>query len=277
MGKFENILIFSDIDGTYLGNGRRTVPRNEEAVRYFQSEGGLFTFATGRMEYTLLNAIPNLADLVSFPPLINNGTALYDYVNNVYEMPQPMERDSVRPMLEFAEKYYPEVGIRGSIYGFYLYAVENPRIMRDMSSVPTHTKKLPYAEWENLDLYKIVFRADPDTLIRMQKDLYETFGDRYEIILSEIEILEIQKRGVSKGSAINRVRERFRAEGNPKKIVCIGDYENDLEMLRAADFAACPSNAIDSVKAISNVSLCHCSDGAVADLIAYLEAHPELL
>ena len=60
MGKFENILIFSDIDGTYLGNGRRIIPRNEEAVRYFRSEGGLFTFATGRMEYTLLNAIPNL-------------------------------------------------------------------------------------------------------------------------------------------------------------------------------------------------------------------------
>ena len=277
MGKFENILIFSDIDGTYLGNGRRSVPRNEEAVRYFQSEGGLFTFATGRMEYTLLNAIPNLADLVSFPPLINNGTALYDYVNNAYTMKQAMERGSVRPMLEFAEKYYPEVGIRGSIYGFYLYAVENPRIMRDMSSVPTHTKKLPYEEWENLDLYKIVFRADPDTLIRMQKDLYEAFGDKYEIILSEIEILEIQKRGVSKGSAINRVRERFREEGNPKKIVCIGDYENDLEMLRAADFAACPSNAIDSVKAISDVCLCHCNDGAVADLIAYMDAHPELL
>lgn len=47
MGKFSGILICSDFDGT-LAVGRDISDENIKAIRYFQSEGGLFTVATGR-------------------------------------------------------------------------------------------------------------------------------------------------------------------------------------------------------------------------------------
>ena len=47
MGKFDGILICSDWDGTLFTNG--IIPeRSAEAIRYFQSEGGLFTVCSGR-------------------------------------------------------------------------------------------------------------------------------------------------------------------------------------------------------------------------------------
>ena len=49
MKKFENYIIVSDIDGTFLGKEGRMVPRNLEAIEYFKSEGGIFTFITGRI------------------------------------------------------------------------------------------------------------------------------------------------------------------------------------------------------------------------------------
>lgn len=50
-----------------------------------------------------------------------------------------------------------------------------------------------------------------------------------------------------------------------------GKYENDLDLLTHADIAACPENSIESVKKISKIQLCHCDDGAIADLIEKIE------
>ena len=49
MQKFKGILFCTDLDGTLLPtDGQEVSARNMEAIRYFQSEGGLFTLATGR-------------------------------------------------------------------------------------------------------------------------------------------------------------------------------------------------------------------------------------
>lgn len=54
-------------------------------------------------------------------------------------------------------------------------------------------------------------------------------------------------------------------------IVAAGDFDNDLEMLRQADFSACPSNAQSCVKAVSDLVLSNsCETDAIAELIDYL-------
>jgi hydroxymethylpyrimidine pyrophosphatase-like HAD family hydrolase len=55
------------------------------------------------------------------------------------------------------------------------------------------------------------------------------------------------------------------------KIYVCGDYENDLEMLRDADVAVCPENAIDSVKDVCDLCLCDHKQGVIADLIEHIE------
>ena len=59
---------------------------------------------------------------------------------------------------------------------------------------------------------------------------------------------------------------------NRKILVCVGDGENDLSMLRDADYAFTPGDAIVA-KYFPNV--CSCADGAVADVI--YEKIPALL
>ena len=49
MKKFEGILICSDLDGTLLRADKSVSKENLEAIRYFQREGGRFTFITGRV------------------------------------------------------------------------------------------------------------------------------------------------------------------------------------------------------------------------------------
>ena len=52
--------------------------------------------------------------------------------------------------------------------------------------------------------------------------------------------------------------------------VAVGDQENDLPMLLAADIAACPDNAVEAVKAVCSLRLCHHDEGCIADLIGRL-------
>lgn len=271
MGKFDHVLIFSDIDGTYLTEDRRLVPRNEEAVRRFCREGGTFTIATGRMEINTPMAIPNIKELANFPVLLSNGANVYDFREGRSMHSFFMEPETVKPLLDFAVKKYPSVGIRATVPGGFLYPEEHPMLQRDSRKNPWDYHKKPVEEWDISRIYKVVFRAESDVLLEMQRDMTRLFGDTVEIILSEFEILEAQRKGVSKGSTINMLRRELERQGTPKRIYCIGDYENDLEMLKAADVAACPSNAIDSVKAIADVILCDCRDGAIADLIEYIE------
>ena len=94
----------------------------------------------------------------------------------------------------------------------------------------------------------------------------QTWRGEYEVIFSNDNLLELTARGATKGDMARRMKDRFGCH----TLVCAGDHMNDLTMLRVADRAFCPSNAVEAVKAEAYV-VGHCQDGAIADMIAVLE------
>ena len=76
MGKFDGILLCTDLDDTLLTTDKRVSDENSKAIEYFKSEGGLFTFATGRVPQgakLMLNYVHPNAPMVCF-----NGAAIYE-------------------------------------------------------------------------------------------------------------------------------------------------------------------------------------------------------
>jgi len=76
MGKFDGIIIVSDIDGTFLGRNGRLVPENLRAIEYFQKEGGSFTVATGREHFLVPPSIPDLDRICNIPMIACGFVAL---------------------------------------------------------------------------------------------------------------------------------------------------------------------------------------------------------
>lgn len=67
------------------------------------------------------------------------------------------------------------------------------------------------------------------------------------------------------------MKQYYAKRGLNLKTYAIGDYQNDLAMLQAADVACCPDNASLEVKRVCDQILCHHSQGAVAALIEKIQ------
>ena len=76
MGKFNGYLIGSDLDGTLLRKDKSISDENKAAIEYFKSEGGIFTFFTGRLP---IGARPVL-DMITPNGYVGcaNGAGIFD-------------------------------------------------------------------------------------------------------------------------------------------------------------------------------------------------------
>ena len=66
MGKFDGILICTDLDGTLYENDKTISSENKKAIEHFKSEDGYFTFITGRMPYYSVDAYNSVKPNVPF-------------------------------------------------------------------------------------------------------------------------------------------------------------------------------------------------------------------
>lgn len=276
MKRYEGIMIVSDLDGTFLDDKGHVVPRNIDAIRAFCAEGGLFTFATGRHHDHLPEAVPGVKGLVNMPVIVANGSYLYDFSTERVLAEVFMDVNLSRPVLQFARANYPRVGFRVSTPQGYLTDGRTDYMKKFVDYSKKHRSYLvevaPIEQWMQRLWYKLVFQGTCEELDALYADVKATFGeDAFEYNKSSATLFEMQKKGCSKGSMLRVLKETYEIlTGHPIKVYGVGDYENDLSTLSAADVAVCPANAHAAVKGISDMVLCSNDDGVIADLIGTL-------
>ena len=268
MGKFENIAILTDLDGTFFADGAKVVQRNLDAIEYFKSEGGLFSISTGRMHFNLDECIPGVEDLVNAPAILCNGTYLYDFKNNAVTCETFLDADIAYKTIQLVRNINFGGFIRGSAKRAYLVDSEDKRGREHLLSYRlTRFIEMPYSEWDTSDFYKIVFDDSAEALVELEKRLKTEFPGVYEYNRSRPTLLELQRSGITKASLLGEFREYYKKQGRDIVLYACGDNNNDEEMLRNADVAVCPSNASNEVKAICDMCLCSNNEGVLADLI----------
>ena len=268
--KFKGILIVSDIDGTFLGNGSRVVPENIEAIERFKAQGGLFTIASGRMYLNVKTVVPEPAKLLNAPAIMANGTCLYDFSAGEIIDYAPLDKDLTARALAWVRENFPTVGIRVSTLTGFVTDSLTGFIKKDLAPYPNTVRVITDGVWCPRDevWLKIVFRDEAQVLEDVRAGLEKRFPGAFEYGKSAMRYLEIQMSGCNKASMLVKLRKLAEDKLGRKVTVCAcGDYENDLAMLGAADISACPENAIDKVKNIADLCLCHCDNGFIAALI----------
>jgi hypothetical protein len=112
---------------------------------------------------------------------------------------------------------------------------------------------------------KMLFFQKEDVTPLVQKDLKEKFGDRFLFDLSWKEGIEVNDAGSGKGAAVKYLKEHL---GTPiHTTIGIGDYENDISLLKCADIGYAVENAIPSVKAVADRVTVKNTENAIAAII----------
>ncbi len=269
---FSDVLLTVDYDRTLTAPDSSIPVRNIEAIRYFMENGGAFTVNTGRslpMTQVFRDVVP-----VNAPLLLYNGSAAYDLqqekIMDAALIPLN-QRETIRRTMALFPALMVEVQGLDAHYIF----EENPlwdafseknhcawahaRPEDDLGPFLKFTIYAPLKSASLADLYggteeEIACFDQAEALLRRE------FGEFCEVFRAGPKILDIHAKGVSKAKAARALQQKL----GRKILVCVGDGENDLPMLRAADFAFTPA---DAFVAGEFEQVCCCAQGAVADVI----------
>ena len=115
------------------------------------------------------------------------------------------------------------------------------------------------AEPEKINMMFIPEKVREAVLLRLRA------LDGIEITYSNVDNIEINRRGCNKGTALVSLCAALGLD--PAETMAVGDNGNDLGMLRAAGLAAVVGNGIPAVKALADVVVAPCADDGFAEAV----------
>lgn len=273
MGKFENCLLASDIDGTLMENGYIN-PKNLEKIEYFMREGGYFSLCTGRSVGAISSVLSSFKSLS--PCVVANGCMIYDYQKEMilYQEIVPFkDYEIVRDICDFPL----DVGIEVHTGNRVLTVRRSAETDAHQIYESLETTTVTFEETLKYDWNKVLYTSDSlETREKLKAYVLSRFGDCGCDFVETIVYVEGVPRyyfeqlpkAVSKASAIIKLAELLGIEKG--SVYTIGDYYNDLEMIKLADIGAATSDAPEDVRKYADYVTCDCQSGAVADFIDFL-------
>ena len=266
MKKFSNMLICTDLDGTLLDDEKKISKENIEAIEYFKDNGGYFTFVTGRMPFFVKNIYKKICPNAPFGCI--NGGGLYDCEKQEYIWNQEMSRDVIS-MLECVEREMPSVGIQVNTPWHVFFSKESDAMVefRRVTGLPNlacgyNDVTEPFS--------KIVFACEEHEIVLLEQLLRShPMAERFDFIRSERTLFEILPKGINKGMAIKKLAEYLNIDIS--RTIAVGDYNNDVDMLKTAGVGIAVENACAEAKAVADYITVSNNDNAIAEIIRDIE------
>ncbi len=255
MGIFDGVLLCTDLDGT-LANGKEINRADADAVKYFKQNGGYFTISTGRV-FNYLTDILQIVTPNTYTITLNGAVIIDPKTAKIFK-----KGFLNRKYLDVVESI---ASYKKDIHEFYVYyedCQENVKFTFDNYDTWLDTIN------NSKKVHKIVFSfTDPDAAIEAMNSINKVYSDIFLCARSwptGLEILDIES---TKGQAVKLLKAELRA----KLLVCAGDFENDIPMIKAADIGYAVGNAHPSLKAVADRVTVPQSDGAISHIIKDLE------
>lgn len=266
MGKFDGILLCTDLDGTLLDSRSQVSEENSAAIEYFKSEGGSFTFVTGR--------VPHGAKLIrefvkpNMPIVVFNGGGIFDFDKDELLWGMYLDEES-KKVIEYVENTVPGLGLvvctdervyfpKMNKWVDDYYKLENfPLDNTPYQEIPEAWKKALFIIGEE-DMPQVIKAVEASGL-----------KDNYDFVRSCAFYYELLPKGASKGAGLMRLAELCGIDKD--KIIAVGDNENDISMLREAKIGVAVANATDTTKAAADLITVSNNEHAIAQIISDLE------
>ncbi|WP_291633986.1 Cof-type HAD-IIB family hydrolase, partial [Clostridium sp.] len=245
-------LICIDMDGTLLNDKKIISERNLRAIRLASKKGARIAVCTGRI-FTSADFFSDLLGVKS-PVIASNGAYIREKDRDevVYKATLGMEK--CMKLLSVFRQYgiYPHyytsdtVFTEKLIYSSSFYEEVNKTLPKDMQ-----VKIIVVKDWNETfqkyeaEIFKGVAVEEDLEKLKSAKDTVRDM-DEFEVVSSRFDNFEVMNKGVSKGSAVKILADYYGI--NSDQVICIGDSENDLTMIKYAGLGVAMANGDECVK-----------------------------
>lgn len=245
-----------DMDGTLLDDNKNISDRNHEALKMVQEKGIKLVVSTGRL-FTSANYYAELIGL-KVPVISSNGAYIREKDRDEVIYEAKLDVNKCKEIIKIAYKYGVRICFHTTTSIISTDTDDSTELYKKFNSI------LPLDGRIKIDIVKNwgeAFSKYKDSIIKcvVSTEEYEKLDKIREEILSIVDVeiassainnIEIMDKGVSKGKAVEILSSFYNI--NREEIICIGDNENDVSMLKFAGLGVAMGNADDKVKSIAD-------------------------
>jgi hypothetical protein len=257
-------LIALDIDGTLLDDEHRISPATKRLLRELAEQGIHIVLCTGRGP---TSAFPIMRELgISGTIITHNGAAVVEEADGRVLHEYSFALRDVVPLIESTRKNRLHFDISTAFEVFAESLTEEQREV--YRKYYLHPRELDWSQFDQPILKCTLYgeRAQIDRLEEEWQDFHPLLG----LIRSSDHFLDIMHKAATKGNALAWLAERWGIRR--EEILAIGNYYNDVEMLKFAGLGIAVDNAPEGVKqAADRVTLSNNEEGVYQALKTYLD------
>ncbi len=263
--KISDIFVASDLDGTLIPHRADINHEDIEAIDRFKSKGGRVTFCTGRApafceDYARIFHIDE-------PIICCNGGVIYDMKERKIINPHYLP-SSYKQVLKELSNVSPSLGVEAVKEDGVTITVDSPYFDRHKRILGKDCKIGGYDELPDR-CFKAILVGDVEDINRVVEFIADYKVEGITFILSAPTCFEIIPTNVSKGNTLKEYARIFNI--NPERIMAIGDYYNDVEMIKFAKIGATFETSPEDIKEIADFVTIPCEQSGFSKFIEHIE------
>jgi hypothetical protein len=246
-------LICIDMDGTLLSNEHEMPEENKEAIIKASELGVKVAITTGR----LFTSARNYSDLIGIkaPIISSNGAYIREKDREEIIYKSTLTKEQMKRIYEVTKKYglltyfntCDTVISEVEVPGDYGYKHSNKSLPEELRVKYIEGIKFTeiFDKYEGEILKAIALENVHKEKLEKAKAELRKYED-LEVVSSWDNNFEVMKAGTSKGNGVKHLAEMLGIK--QEEIICIGDSENDISMIKYAGLGVAMGNAMDIVK-----------------------------
>lgn len=242
------LLVISDMDGTLLDSQLSMPVGNMDTIRLLKTLGGHFTVATGRVFYSV-EMYPELASVID-PAITCGGCVLYDFQKREASKTSVLQRTVARNAVRDIAGNFPGIGavVMGNDMRIYQLIPSKTQMKLSQDEKMTYFIR-PYEDYPD-EWNKVIFTGETDALLAVDAFVSGRTYPGVYFVHTGPNYFEMMPKGVSKASAMHELCALL--DISVRNTIVIGDYYNDIDMMKQAGYAVAVSNAPSEVKEVAD-------------------------
>lgn len=265
--RYSGIVLYSDYDGTLTSPTGHLFEENLHAIARFEAQGGRFSLASGK---TLVD-YRQMPFTVNAPAVFSNGAELYDVEGERWLKRFVIPEDAFS-LIDDVWNSMPHLGMNVHTFNrLFCYRVNRDIVDPDdapwFNGLADVSDKAPLVGCATM-----VSLYGEDPYIDEVRAHIAANYPQLTCTIAYPRFLNVMVGGVSKGDGLSWLRRNcYDKEAQPPLVLCVGDGENDQELLAEAGIAFAMGNSHPSLFEVADVVLKDNENPSIPQIIDYID------